>query len=116
MWIYLPDCHVSIVAHCDHADSVLVRARLRGDLERFLAGTDGPGITETPDADYRFRCVLQRETLGAILADLAASMDWTNVKGAIHPAQADRACWYSIAWRAGVNAQEDERERETCRA
>ncbi|WP_019024064.1 MULTISPECIES: hypothetical protein [unclassified Thioalkalivibrio] len=113
MWVFLPDCAVSIVAHRDHEDSLLVRARLRGDLERFLAGCEeAGGVTETPDADYRFRAVVQRSVVGAILSDQAAGMEYDNFKNQVRPDEDLRHSWYYRAWQSGLNCQESERRFE----
>lgn len=104
MWIYLPDCHVSIVADSTRAGWVLVRARLRGDLERF-ASPQAWEIEETPDADYRWRVFIPREALSRRLQQIAYSLDWPNVKSAIASGDTLRWAWYSKAWCAGLNAQ-----------
>jgi hypothetical protein len=53
MWIFLNNAFLSIVQDKDNMARFMVRARLRGDLERVFAHAT---VIETPPpADYRFR-------------------------------------------------------------
>lgn len=80
MWIFTPDAFLSIVAHREKSDYLLVRARLPDDIERVFLGAK---VTRTPSADYLFRAEIARKTVGDTLATLALSMDYENVKGAV---------------------------------
>lgn len=101
MWIFTPTAFVSIVAHRTKPDVLLVRARLKGDLQRLFPGCK---VTTTPEADYRFRTELPRADVAAVIADQLAGIGYDNVKGAIphgpaaHEirAQAMGRCWSAM--------------------
>lgn len=46
MWLFLPNCHISVVQHKDNKDLLLVRARTREDLETFLKPGRKDGVTD----------------------------------------------------------------------
>lgn len=103
MWVFLNNAMVSIVAHRQRPDDLLVRARIRGDLQRVFPGHR---VTRTPDADYLYRCVVSRTEVAQVLADLAAGINYPNFKGSVpytEPPQRKRA--YSQAWDAMMGAQ-----------
>lgn len=106
MWIFLPDCMVSIVAHRTQPDALLVRARVAGDVSRFaLRGGFEVSEFEDPNADYRFRAVLPRVIVMDILANHCMGMDYANHKGAIAPGDRVRHDWYMDVWDAGYRVQ-----------
>ena len=106
MWLFFPDCAVSIVAHRDRPGDVLVRGRLRGDVERFV---DGLADTwEDQAADYCWRAIVSRSTLAAILSSRAFDMEYDNVKAAIPPGDHGRQRWYGACWAAGLREQHAE--------
>lgn len=110
MWVFAKTGFVSIVAHRDNPNHLLVRARVRQDLENFRE-TISPEVThgigdviETPEADYRWRCTISRAAVADGLVHLALGMDYDNFKNAVHgePAR-DRA--YMDVWGAMYGLQ-----------
>ena len=57
MWLFCKSGFFSAVRHATVPQTIHLRARFAGDLERLCArhGIDPAGIEETPDGDYRFR-------------------------------------------------------------
>lgn len=91
MWVFIPGGFVSIVAHREIRGDVLVRARRREDLERFLSvmatldlesRVENPLIEETPSADYPFRIKIDQGTVAELLAAHAQAIDYDNFKAA----------------------------------
>ena len=80
MWIFLSDAFISVVEHRDDASRLMVRARLKGDIERALPGVEAE---ETPDADYRYRAVVPRTQFAARVAALAEEIDYPNFKSSV---------------------------------
>ena len=80
MWIFTPTAFVSIVAHRRNPHVLLVRARLKGDLERLFPGCK---VVETRRADYRFRAEIARERVAQVVADQLLGVEYDNVKDAI---------------------------------
>lgn len=80
MWIFTPTAFVSIVAHRTKPGILLVRARLKGDLERLFPGCK---VTETRQADYRFRAEIARGRVAELVREQLTVLDYDNVKNAI---------------------------------
>lgn len=80
MWIFFPNAMLSIVAHRDKPDTLMVRARFAGDIERVFPRAQ---VCRTPSADYLYRAEVSRIEATARIGEALASMTYTNVKGAI---------------------------------
>lgn len=102
MWIFLPNAMLSIVAHRDKPDTLLVRARFKGDIERVFHGAL---VTRTPRADYLYRAEIRREEVAAVLAGAARAMAYANVKDAIPAGDHRRSRAMHDVWQAMFDAQ-----------
>ena len=80
MWIFTPTAFVSIVAHRNKPGVLLVRARLKGDLERMFPGCK---VVETRQADYRFRAEIARGRVAELVREQLTVLDYDNVKNEI---------------------------------
>lgn len=80
MWIFLNDAFLSIVAHRDRPDDLLVRARAPGDIEMVFPGAV---VLSTPAADYPFRAVVDRRVVAGALLSRVAGIDYDNFKGSV---------------------------------
>lgn len=82
MWIMTNNAFISIVQHREDSKLVVVRARFPGDLEAFYkdGGEPHPKIDVTPDADYRYRVVDNRERVADLVRVYANSVDYPNFK------------------------------------
>lgn len=79
MWLFLPQGFVSVVAHRDN-DSLLVRARNAAHLKAFFPEHEQ---TVLPTADYRYRVLVSRDELSAVVAEHISEMNYDNYKAAI---------------------------------
>ncbi len=103
MWIFLSDAFLSVVQHRDDAAKLLVRSRLKGDIERALAGVVA---VETPAADYRYRAIVPRTQFAARLASLVEAIDYPNFKNSVsEPVRHDA---YMNVW--GIMLREQDRQ------
>ena len=109
MWVFSKIGFVSVVAHRELKGMLLVRARLREDLEHVAARLTEAGVTgaeceESPQADYRFRLVCPRAAMAELLKSLTNEIDYDNFKNSVHgnPVR-DRA--YMSCWSAMHAAQ-----------
>jgi hypothetical protein len=93
VWIFLNDAFLSIVAHRDDPDALLVRARRAGDIERAFPEA---AVSETPAADYRFRATLPRQTVADALAAAVKAIAYPNFKASV--AEPDRHDAYLDCW------------------
>ena len=106
MWIFTNSAFVSAVRHRDLPGMLMIRARLRGDLERFFGGSiNGGVITETPRGDYRFRCVVTDQAFSAALLRAADAIDYPNFKSSIGHDDDFRHDSYMDVWSAMHRAQ-----------
>lgn len=106
MWLFCKSGFFSAVRHWDDPDTIHLRARFRGDLERLCAahGLDARAISETPEGDYRFRMDLPRADWARVAEEEAQAIDYANFKAAVHDGTA-RDDAYLAAWAALRHAQ-----------
>ncbi len=103
MWLFMTDSFLSIAADPEDADSLLVRARKDGDIERVFPDAI---VVETPDADYRYTAPLPRLQVAAAIAEQIASMDYGDFQAALPPGLR-RDAYLEVWWRmAGWQWQE----------
>lgn len=114
MWIYTTRGFFSIVGDKERPTEVLVRARLKGDLDNLREAW--PTLTptrETNRRDYRFRANLPARELPLLLSKLASEVTYTNFKDAVGMLQGhDRADLYHDVWAVMANAQDAEFEAD----
>lgn len=114
MWIYTTRGFFSIVGDRARPTEVLVRARLKGDLERLREVW--PTLTPTQETnrrDYRFRAHLPSRELPLLLSKLASEVTYTNFKDAVAALDSyERADLYHDVWAVMANAQDAEFEKD----
>ena len=88
MWIFSKDGFVSVVEHRDDKELLLIRGRIKDDIEdianlaEVLTG-EKPEIVEMPDADYRFRIFLSKHVFKEIMQVKIDDLDYPNFKSSI---------------------------------
>lgn len=102
MWIFFPHAMLSIVAHRDKPDTLLVRARFKGDIERVFPRAL---VKRTPSADYLYRAEVLRREVSEALRDAVGDLHYTNVKGAIPMGDTRRHGAMHDVWQVMFNAQ-----------
>lgn len=99
MWLLTIQGFYSVVAHRENPDVVLVRGRVRADLEALKAQIPGLDVFEDPTADYRWRAEVTRAEWTRAASELAASVDYDNFKNAVARWQGqERHDIYSEVW------------------
>jgi hypothetical protein len=101
MWLFTTDGFMSVVSKDCEPHQLLVRARVRGDIERAFPGAK---VTETRKADYRYRTVVAREALVAYLTRQARDLDYENFKDTVTDQERHDA--YLQVWSAMHRMQE----------
>jgi len=94
MWLFHPKGFVSIVADSTDTNRLLVRGRVKGDIEALFPAAK---VTVTPDRDYRFRASIERWEVAARAAELIGDISYPNFKDA---APANRHRTYMDVWTA----------------
>jgi hypothetical protein len=106
MWVFLNDAFLSIVDESAKKlrmrnrapsldDPLLVRARVKGDIERVFPGTR---VVENEATDYRFRAVVRRSDVAQAIYDEAMRIDYGNFKASVE--EDDRHDVYAEVWNA----------------
>ena len=109
MWLFCKHGFFSAVRHNFKPDTILLRARVGGDLERLAAAHKvALDIKVTPDADYAYRTELPLKTWAAIARREAADIDYGNFKSAVHDGTA-RDDAYMYVWTLMCALQDSDR-------
>jgi hypothetical protein len=95
MWMFTQRGFFSIVAHRNDPDILIVRARIKGDIEAFWPKAK---VLMTPDADYRYRAFIPKEFVAEAIGGIAATIDYDSYKGNITDRRRSR--WYAAVWNA----------------
>lgn len=96
MWVFLNNSFFSVVEHKDDPSTMVVRARVPGDLERAF-GNDIE-VIELGGSDYRLRTYLPRDRVSQTIADHVNQIDYTNFKNSIDYNDKDRKNFYTNVW------------------
>jgi hypothetical protein len=83
MWLVTTQRFYSVIEHEWDADKLLVRARVRADLETLRAQIPDLEIFSDRRADYRWRAAITRTEWVVALAQLAEEIDDPNFKVAV---------------------------------
>lgn len=93
MWVFLNDAFLSIVQKDGDEGTLLVRGRVRGDIERVFPEAS---VLETQTLDYRFRAWLPREIVASAMFYEVTRVDYPNFKGSV--LEDDRHSAYMRCW------------------
>jgi len=95
MWIFAERGFLSVVACKDQAEMLLVRARVRGDIQRYFPDAK---VIANAGSDYKYRALISRERVAEVMAAQVRAIDYTNFKESIPPDQEHRYHVYSRIW------------------
>ena len=105
MWITTTAGFLSVVQNLDSTgpgDAILVRGRVRADLEHladFVARHGGrPAVTETPLSDYGYRLTTSREMFASYLTEQVGALNYPNFKNEVAKTDPCRARIYARVW------------------
>jgi hypothetical protein len=100
MWIYLKDGFYSVISSGDRSH-LIVRARVKGDLERLFPGY---GITRWPDRDYLYRTLVPRYAVAEQIDLAVQGIDYENFKNAVLDKR--RGPFYGMVWAVMSDMQD----------
>lgn len=112
MWLFLPDCFVSVVNKPGH-DDLCVRARTVADLETFRAKLPGDGDPATlrpietgTGTDYHCRFYASHDDVATALAATVRRIGYSNFKSQVSAIQGhERAHSYMGIWSIMMQVQ-----------
>ncbi len=96
MWLYVSGGFLSIVAHRDKPEHLLVRARHPDHINALFPEAD---ITIMPSADYPFRVVLHRMVVERAVGRYITQMSYDNFKSSVTDNDYHDACmsvWHTM--------------------
>lgn len=106
MWIITTCGFFSVVHNLNSRgpdDAILVRGRVRADLEHFADFVAHHGgraaVTETPLSDYGYRLTTSREMFASYLTEQVGALTYPNFKNEVAAADPRRAGIYARVWK-----------------
>ncbi len=100
-WIFSVKGFVSIVIDKQTPGNLLVRGRIKGDIEALFPTAK---VTQDADRDYLYRTSLPNYTVGVTIAEHIIKIDYDNFKSA-NPKE---RTWLTRIWNIMYQVQEDE--------
>lgn len=97
MWIVLNNSFLSIVKNRNNDSELLVRARVRGDIERVFSDAS---VFEDINADYKYRSYIQRETVARVVSQEITKIGYDNFKNSVSKDDSRRLEAYMNVWGA----------------
>ena len=82
MWIVMNDSYISAVQDRNNKTGLVVRARVREDLENAFPGLK-QDIIESTDSDYRFRLFMSKQFLCGVMNTKIMNIDYDNFKNSV---------------------------------
>ncbi len=108
MWLLAPRGFFSIVSDGTDPDRVLVRTRVRSDLEALEDLLPDLGITHDASRDYAFRARVLNADWNRAASALAEEIDYGNFKDTVAGRQGyERARLYGAVWSVLRGLQRD---------
>jgi hypothetical protein len=102
MWLFTRHAFLSIIQHRDQPDMLMVRARVKGDIEHYFPDAS---VIRLDDADYLYRAVIPRKAVVAVMAKAVEQIDYDKFKPAVEDKR--REVYYFSVWDIGYLMQED---------
>lgn len=100
MWLFSKDGFFSIVEHTDNSNLLLVRSRIKGDIEKYWPVE----VKEGAGSDYRFRSVLPRAEVSDRIAKIVHDIDYPDFKASVEDNR--RLSWYFQVWDVMATMQD----------
>ena len=80
MWLFTSQGMLSVVAHRDIPNTLMVRARSPDHITKLFPGAD---VKLTDNADYAYRTVIDRASFALFVINYIAEMSYDNFKNSI---------------------------------
>ena len=93
MWIQFNNAFLSIVENRNNKLELLVRARIKGDIEKIFPEAD---VFEDDNADYKYRAFISKAKVAARMMLKMTEINYDNFKNSVN--ETDRKKTYSNIW------------------
>ena len=97
MWIVLNKSFLSIVKNRNNENELLVRARVKGDIEKVFENAD---VFEDENADYKYRAYIDRKNVANKISDELLKINYDNFKNSVSKDEYNRKNAYMNVWSA----------------
>ena len=97
MWVMLNNSFLSIVENRDNSDELLVRARIKGDIERVF---ENVAVFEVKPSDYKYRAFIGREDVQKEISKQIKGINYDNFKDSVSQTEVERHNAYIQVWSA----------------
>ena len=97
MWVMLNNSFLSIVENMNNPEELLVRARVKGDIERVF---NDASVFEDLTADYKYRAFINRQIVQAEISKQVEGINYYNFKNSISKDEQERHDAYIQVWSA----------------
>jgi len=105
MWLFCQKGFLSIVEDENDNGRLLVRGRLRGDIEEYFPDAN---VFIDEDADYRFRAFIKRDQVADVVKQAVMDINYPKFKPYIRDKEI-RGVYYLEVWSIMMTAQDTER-------
>ena len=95
MWIILNKTFMSIVENRHNKNELLVRSRVKGDIEEVFPDAD---VLENIGTDYLFRAFIPRSTVSEAIKKEVDMIDYGNFKDSVPKSDIKRLNSYMNVW------------------
>ncbi len=102
MWIAFNNSFLSIVKNRDNNSELLVRARVKGDIENIFPSAN---VFEDELADYRYRAFIDKRLVSEEISTNLLNIDYDNFKNSVDWSDQKRKQAYSRVWSALLELQ-----------
>ena len=102
MWVMLNNSFLSIVENINNSEELLVRARVRGDIERVF---NDASVFEDVAADYKYRAFIDRKKVQNEIRKQVEGINYYNFKDSISKEEQERHDAYIQVWSALLRIQ-----------
>ena len=93
MWIQFNNAFLSIVENRDNELELLVRARIKGDIEKIFPEAH---VFEDDSADYQYRAFISKAKVAARMMLKLTEINYDNFKNSVK--EIERKTAYSNVW------------------
>ena len=95
MWVFLNNSFLSIVENRNNKDELLVRSRIKGDIEKVFPDSD---VFEMESSDYKYRSYIKKTNVSNKLKNIIEGITYDNFKNSIPSDQSERHHSYLNVW------------------
>ena len=93
MWIQFNNAFLSMVENRDNKLELLVRARIKGDIEKIFPEAD---VFKDDGADYKYRAFISKAKVAARMMLKMTEINYDNFKNSVNEIERKNA--YSNVW------------------